>query len=265
VYKETPRDCYGCHKTDYDATQNPNHASSGFPTSCQNCHKASDTSWNRGVFNHDTVFPLVGLHATAPCSACHKNNQYAGTPRNCYGCHKAEYDQTTNPNHLSAGFPTGCESCHKASDTSWNQGIFNHDSYFRLVGLHATAPCSACHKNNQYAGTPRTCYGCHKAEYDQTTDPNHTSAGFPTTCDTCHKPTDTSWNQGTFNHSWFPITTGKHSGYPCSACHKDPGNYRSFTCLSCHTRSETDPKHQNVSGYVYDSNACYSCHPTGSD
>ena len=119
--------------------------------------------------------------------------------------------------------------------------------------------------NNVYKGTPRDCYGCHKTKYDQTTNPNHVAAGFPTTCETCHKATDTSWNQGTFNHTWFPITSGRHSGFQCAQCHTTPSNFTLFSCTTggCHPQSETNGHHNGVPGYVYSSPACYSCHPTG--
>jgi hypothetical protein len=130
--------------------------------------------------------------------------------------------------------------------------------------VHATQPCVACHINNVYAGTPTTCVGCHLAQYQQTTNPNHIAAGFPTTCETCHKATDTSWTQGTFIHTWFPIVSGHHGGHPCSACHTNPNNYLVFSCLvGCHPKGQTDSHHQGRPGYVYDSNACYSCHPNG--
>ena len=30
-------------------------------------------------------------------------------------------------------------------------------------------------------------------------------------------------------------------------------------------QGKMDDEHEDVSGYVYDSNACYDCHPTGSE
>jgi hypothetical protein len=263
-YKGTPRTCYGCHKSDYDATKSPNHAQAGFPTNCENCHRATDPNWHTS-FDHNKFFALVGQHKSLACEACHKNNQYKGTPRECYGCHKADYDNTRDPNHKSAGFPTNCEACHKATDVDWRQAKFDHNQFFVLSGRHAQIPCEACHKNGQYKGTPRDCYGCHRTDYDNTSDPNHRAAGFPTTCENCHKYTDSSWDQGVFNHSAFPITSGRHSGIDCVVCHTNPNNYAVFTCLSggCHPQGETNGHHDDVGGYRYDSNACYNCHPRG--
>ena len=131
------------------------------------------------------------------------------------------------------------------------------------MGRHATTACASCHGNGVYRGTSRDCAGCHLPKYQATTNPNHAAAGFPTTCETCHRATDTSWGQGTFNHTWFPITTGRHAGNPCSACHTSPSNYRVFTCITCHGRAATDKEHQGRNGYRYESAACYSCHPQG--
>ena len=92
-FRNTPMDCYGCHKSDYDQTRNPNHAASGLGTTCESCHQPSAPSWGT-AFNHNSVFPLVGVHATQPCVACHKNNVYQGTPPTCIGCHQSQYNAT---------------------------------------------------------------------------------------------------------------------------------------------------------------------------
>ncbi len=260
-FKNSAPACSSCHQAEYQRTKNPAHAAAGFPLTCDLCHRPSHGTWSQARFNH-SAFPLVGLHATQACSACHVTNVYKGTPRDCYSCHRTAYQNTKNPNHAAAGFPTTCETCHQAASPTWSAS-FNHNSVFPLVGLHATQACSACHVNNVYKGTPRDCYGCHRTAYQNTRNPNHAAAGFPTTCETCHRATDASWAQGTFNHTWFPIASGRHAGNPCSACHTNPANYKVFTCLTCHDRGRTDPDHRNVRGYVYDSQACYSCHPQG--
>jgi len=263
VYKGTPRDCVGCHRTTYDKTTSPNHAAAGYSTACDTCHRAAEGTWTGAAVNHNAFFPLVGNHAVAACATCHVNNRYQGTPRDCVGCHRTNYDRTTSPNHAAAGYATTCDSCHKATDSSWKGATFNHTQYFTLSGLHATASCVACHVNNVYKGTPRECYPCHTTQYQNTTNPNHLAAKFPTTCETCHKATDSVWTQGKFTHSWFPITSGKHAGNACSACHNNPSNYTVFTCLTCHGKAQTDSHHQGRNGYRYESAACYSCHPTG--
>jgi len=255
-----PTTCVSCHQTDYNKTTNPNHAAAGFPTACDTCHKATDSSWNQAVFNHSaTGFTLVGVHATQPCSACHANGQFGPLPTTCVSCHLSQYNGATNPNHVAAGFPTTCDTCHKATDTAWTQGTFNHAATgFALVGVHATQPCSACHANGQFGPLPTTCVSCHLTAYNQTTNPNHAAAGFPTTCDTCHRATDTSWTQATFNHSVFPLS-GIHATTPCASCHIN-GNYTTVptTCIGCHQtdfQNATTPV--NHAGF---STTCTTCH-----
>jgi hypothetical protein len=263
VYKGTPRDCAGCHLADYQKTTNPNHAASGFPTTCEQCHQQTSATWTGAVFNHASVFPLVGLHASQACAACHKNGVYKGTPRDCAGCHLADYQKSTNPNHTAAGFPTTCDQCHQASSSTWASS-FNHNQFYPLLGRHLQQTCSACHKNNVYRGTPTACVACHQTNYNQTTNPNHMAAGFPTTCESCHKASDTAWTQGVFNHTQFPITSGRHSGIACQTCHTTANVFTVFSCTTgCHARTNTDGHHNGVSGYRYDSAACYACHPQG--
>ncbi|MEQ1761144.1 MAG: cytochrome c3 family protein, partial [Vicinamibacterales bacterium] len=176
VYKGTARDCVGCHRDNYTRTTTPNHVAAGFPTTCESCHKATDSNWRGAGFNHSSVFPLVGQHAQQSCASCHTNNVYKGTARDCVGCHRDNYTRTTTPNHAAAGFPTTCESCHKATDSAWRGAGFNHSSVFPLVGQHASQSCASCHTNNVYKGTARDCVGCHRDDYTRTTTPNHASA-----------------------------------------------------------------------------------------
>ena len=243
-------DCYSCHKKDYDATTNPNHIASGFPTDCKQCH--TTTSWQGANFDHNTTaFPLTGAHTSVSCNACHTNG-YSGTPTECYACHKKDYDNTTDPNHAAQGFPTTCAQCH--STTSWQNATFDHSTTgFPLTGAHTSVSCSSCHASG-YTNTSSDCYACHKTNYDNTSNPNHAASNFPTTCTQCHNTT--AWIPSSWNHDsqYFPIYSGTHNGRwnSCSDCHTNPSNYASHTCNAiCHKSDH----HQNED--------CYSCHPTG--
>jgi hypothetical protein len=145
---------------------------------------------------------------------------------------------------------------------------FDHGATaFPLTGAHRTATCSACHADGVYGGKSTDCVSCHQADYAATTDPGHAAAQFPTTCTNCH--TTTSWSGATFDHDapYFPIYSGPHRGRwtSCATCHTSTASYQQFTCLTCHEHNQTamDDKHANRSGYRYDSQACYSCHPRG--
>jgi hypothetical protein len=159
VFRGTPRECVACHLTQYQRTTSPNHASAGFSTACDSCHRPSDPSFTGATFNHASIFALVGRHAQAACTSCHVNNVYRGTARDCVGCHLTQYQRTTSPSHLAAGFPTTCESCHRNSDTSWTQGTFNH-RFPIASGPHRTA-CSSCHQSSASFAT-FTCLTCHE-------------------------------------------------------------------------------------------------------
>ncbi len=258
--------CIGCHRAEFQSAKEPDHTGSGFPTDCTSCH--STISWQGGRFDHARV-------AGTPCTQCHlpdyqattdPDHQAAGIPLECQSCHStlawqpatfdhaavagqactqchmADYQATTDPNHGANGFPLACESCH--STTAWQPASFDHASV---------------------AGTP--CASCHTADYQATTNPVHSSSGFPMTCGDCHGTT--TWLGATFDHDpWFPIYSGRHAGTwnDCSDCHQMQNDFSNFTCLTCHphdNRTETDGHHSGMSGYRYDSQACYSCHPRG--
>ena len=73
---------------------------------------------------------------------------------------------------------------------------------------------------------------------------------------------------GNHDASFFPIYSGKHRGKwaSCSTCHTVQNNFAQFSCFGCHPHSdqnETDNNHQGEPGYIYDSQACYNCHPQG--
>jgi hypothetical protein len=112
--------------------------------------------------------------------------------------------------------------------------------------------------NNNYTSLPLDCYSCHTMQYQQTNNPNHTTAGFPTTCQSCH--TTTAWTGATFNHTWFSITHGNAQGV-CATCHTNSSDYSVFQCTQCHTAAATNPRHNGIRGYVFNSINCYSCHP----
>jgi hypothetical protein len=260
-------DCASCHQADYDRE----HAGSGFPTTCLDCH-ASNT-WSGATVDHVAVsggFDLVGPHATAACTSCHSVPDYAllfPTPsdqNDCVACHQADYDRE----HAGSSFPTTCVDCH-ASNT-WSGATVDHVSIsggFDLLGAHATATCTACHTVPDYGllfPTPtgqNDCVACHQSDYNSA----HGSAGYPTDCAACH--TVSAWQPSTFDHDsqYFPIYSGSHGGRwnSCTDCHLG-GDVSSFTCTTgCHGKNETDGHHGGVQNYVYDDAACLSCHPRG--
>ncbi|MCF8371521.1 MAG: hypothetical protein K9H64_07855 [Bacteroidales bacterium] len=265
-YPNTPTTCIGCHQSDYNSTNDPPHASSQFSTECETCHTTS--AWEPANFDHNQYWTLTGAHVPIAnnCLACHQNG-YPNTPTACVGCHQNDYNTTNDPSHVNAQFSTDCETCHTTS--AWDPSSFNHNQYWTLTGAHVPIAnnCLACHQNG-YPNTPTDCVGCHQSDYNATNDPPHASSQFSTDCAACH--TTSVWDPSTFNHQqYFPIYSGHHNGEwnSCTDCHTTPGNYEAFSCVNCHEhfQAEMDDEHDNVSGYVWESNACYACHPTGSE
>ena len=269
-YNNTPNTCYGCHIDDYVQTINPPHLSAQFPTDCEDCH--TQVAWVPSTFNHNVYYPFTGAHIPIAndCNACHNGN-YNNTPNTCQGCHTPDYISSTNPNHQALGIPMDCAMCHTTAP-DWNPATFPiHNNYYPLLGAHAgiANDCDACHNGN-YNNTPNTCYGCHATEYNQTNDPDHQAAQFPTNCESCH--TQNAWTPSTWDHDsqYFPIFSGKHNNEwdQCIDCHTVAGNYTLFSCIDCHEHDnpvEVGQDHNGVNNYSYNSQACYNCHPNGSD
>jgi len=267
-YATTPAECGNCHLSTYLATSNPVHSEAGFSRRCEDCHSVTAASWSSSVFAHPATFSLSGGHSNLACSRCHGAGKPHAVAATCFSCHEPAYIAAANPSHTAAGFPRTCEDCHTSA--SWRPAKLDHSATrFPLTGAHTRTECVRCHLGGRYAGTPTACSSCHQPDYARTTNPNHQAAGFPITCESCHSTS--AWRPASFDHDgrYFPIYSGKHRGRwsSCSDCHVSPGNYRAFECILCHehsNRTEVDRKHREVTGYAYQSAACYRCHSRGS-
>jgi hypothetical protein len=262
-YQITYSNCYQCHAREYQAQTNPNHVSQNFSHACEPCHTTA--GWTPATFDHTaTRFPLTGKHTTTLCAGCHTNGNYQITYVDCYQCHQTEFQAQTNPNHVSQNFSHACEPCHTTA--GWTPATFDHSTtQFPLTGTHITTQCVACHTNGNYQITFTECYQCHQTDFQRPTNPDHVAPGFSHDCTPCH--TTIAWIPSTFNHDgrYFSIYSGTHQGRwtLCTDCHQNKSNFADFTCTTCHGQATTDSHHTSVSGYVYSSPACYSCHPTG--
>jgi hypothetical protein len=110
--------CADCHLDDYQGTTNPDHQASGFPTTCESCHRT--TRWRDiSGFDHDGLyFPIYsGKHRGrwSDCSDCHTvASNYSSF--SCLGCHPHSDRQETDGHHREVGGYTydsaACYSCH---------------------------------------------------------------------------------------------------------------------------------------------------------
>ena len=261
-YQLSYSSCYQCHQADYEQTTNPGHVALNFDHNCTSCH--STTSWSTQTFDHNTThFILTGTHLTTACLSCHTNDNYQLAYSNCYQCHTADYQRPTNPNHVAGMFGYDCTPCH--TTTAFLPSTFSHvGTGFTLTGKHLLIQCQDCHTGGNYRLTLTDCYQCHQTDYAVPTNPNHVTANFGHDCSPCH--TTSAWIPSTFNHDlqYFKIYSGAHQGNwtLCTDCHTNPADYSLYSCVNCHTHNQTttDQQHTGVSGYTYQSSACYSCH-----
>lgn len=184
-------ECYTCHVPDYEATLAPNmngHASSGFPTTCANCHVTN--GWQPALGLHPRVVVPAqdfgiesGPHANVKCLVCHDLGSPLpatdGANTNCVQCHPDSSSQRSS--HVGAtgtqaggavvayadiayGAPNFCLTCHP------NGLAAKHpDNRFPRSGHHDT-PCGHCHdratpapNNTDAGGKNVNCMfsGCH--------------------------------------------------------------------------------------------------------
>jgi len=231
---------------------------------CNDCHTAA--GWDSVAFDHSrTNFELNGQHRGRKCMDCHDIAHFSAEKNAvCKDCHTDYHKDRLGQD---------CATCHQTN--GWQ--IFvpeqaHQNTTFKLLGRHAALDCASCHRGeleDAYLKTRADCIACHQTEYGATTNPAHREIGFSMQCENCHS--FYSWTPAQFpaHDSYFPISSGTHAGEwrVCADCHTNGADYQVFSCfVGCHEHSEskTRGQHGEVSGFVYDSGACYSCHPSGS-
>jgi len=232
LYRETPSNCYSCHKKD-DAHKGK------LGKKCAQCHQS--TAWPKAKFNHDkTKFPLKGRHKRVSCGSCHAGSRYKNTPKNCISCHSID-DAHTGKNGKK------CQTCHVPA--KWKKLIFNHDrkTKFKLEGRHKKVKCSSCHTGPIYKKKLKTnCVACHRQ------DDIHLGRNG-SKCASCH--TSRKWSSARFDHdkTKFPLR-GKHSKISCELCHEGDVHKEklSTSCYACH---QTSDPHKGQQG-----KHCQYCH-----
>lgn len=166
--------CLGCHRDD-----DVHRGQQG--EDCAACH--TERSWieTRG-FDHDlSRFPLLGLHATVACEACHETHAYADAETDCVACHRQD---DTHEQRLTEA----CATCHNPN--GWPIWRFDHDAdtEFALHGAHEGVECKTCHlapapEKIELAGD---CASCHFS------DDVHRGA-FGRDCGRCHN--ENEWRE----------------------------------------------------------------------
>lgn len=141
--KETPSDCYSCHKQ-IDAHKGD------YGIACELCHNTSD--WKDAKFDH-SGFPLTLGHKGVACLNCHSKGVFDGLSTACVSCHG-------DPGYHAGLFGTTCDQCHttrnwSASYNGPHPGISDEGG----SGVnHGGASCSDCHTSTLHTAT---CGNCH--------------------------------------------------------------------------------------------------------
>ncbi|HHJ12914.1 MAG TPA: cytochrome C [Gammaproteobacteria bacterium] len=150
--EELATDCFSCHQGDDVHREQEG-------KDCARCHVTRGWA-DRVLFDHDlTRFPLLGLHAAAPCEECHLSKQFRGIPRACHECHEDDEHKGTLGN--------ACQSCHNPN--AWTAWRFDHDTQtdFKLDGAHAELACNDCHIKATDGNRPDisdSCNSCHQGD-----------------------------------------------------------------------------------------------------
>ena len=254
-----PGECASCHLDVHEGA---------ITRSCSSCHTTESFQDVDAAVVHAADFPLEGAHLQTSCESCHTDDlggAFRALDTECGTCHMRDYVSSTLVDHQALGFSMTCEECHSTLD--FRDVAFDHFTIsggFELVGRHASIECTTCHRGPggdvPYTATDADdCVACHRSDYDA----EHGGSGFPMDCLACHTPF--TWDGASFDHT-FPIFSGPHAfgrWDSCADCHTVPNDFDTFSCFACHRQTQMDDKHQNQSGYLYDSPTCLSCHPTG--
>lgn len=169
--EKLPLTCSGCHINDDVHKEQEGEQ-------CQHCHQES--GWGENiVFDHDlTRFPLLGLHAVAPCEECHLASTFKDTSLDCVSCHR---DDDTHKSSLGPD----CKQCHNPN--GWPVWIFEHNKHtnFVLEGAHEELQCVDCHNvpANEGVTQSSSCNSCHSQ------DDIH-QGQFGQNCTRCHTTSD---------------------------------------------------------------------------
>ncbi len=255
-YKDTPRDCYSCHKED-DADEDGHKGR--FNRQCEKCHNT--VAWEETTFDHarDTHYRLKGKHESIECKQCHSTTLYMlpKTPSSCVACHRKIDEEKGHKGSLGEK----CESCH--NEQEWKKSSFDHNKNtdYPLLGKHKEARCDACHTTGlkPLAGEktrkklPANCNACHR-KIDN--DKGH-KGKFGEKCETCHDTYE--WKTNYFDHdrSTSYALKGKHRDTKCTACHQGVLYVEKLgsECIACHRKLDNEKGHKGQLG-----TRCNDCH-----
>ncbi len=238
-------------------------------TQCASCHRAElqrdDGSGSCGgrlpdelpdLPQHDAVgrghlqplqtqLPADGMHTFARVRRLPRRRGLRRRTTECFSCHQADFNGTTNPNHVSAGFPTIAQTCHT---TSGGRGPpSTTQTIFPLTGAHTSADCSSCHTGGRLPGDLTRC--AIPATRPTTTGPRIPITSAPGSPTTAAPVTPRQRLAGSHLQPLRSLPADRRltSASDCSTCHSG-GVYQGLTtlCYACHQadyNGTTNPNH----------------------
>jgi hypothetical protein len=253
VYKLATRgaDCSACHATPHGAR---------VARTCTECH--DERSWGNlhapaKRFEHDPArTPLVGAHARASCSGCHRPARGPVPPMaDCVACHADRHGGRAGAR---------CESCHSSSTWKPDGDLVEHQkTRLPLVGSHAVQGCVRCHRDEDaggYRGLDPSCQGCHlKTIAERPPSVSHSGPAFDE-CEECH--TSMGWKPARLEHERFFRLEGAHTRVACVKCHgASKGARIDRTCEGCHARDLARARRVDHRAMgVASASPCVRCH-----
>ncbi|MBF0416957.1 MAG: cytochrome c3 family protein [Magnetococcales bacterium] len=178
------------------------------------------------------------------CFACH-NPLSGATSAKCIACHKV----TDIGLRTTKGVPLAVQK----TKTPFHQKLQNQD-------------CVACHSDHKGVAKYRgrlhfshnlletadraRCQACHAKPSDRL------HAAISGQCTQCHGTE--SWKASAINHDKLFLLDRNHN-VRCTDCHTD-GNYKQYTCYSCHEHSPAKIRHEHVKEGINPFDKCVSCH-----
>lgn len=265
IFQQTNSECISCHSDIHKMTVG---------SDCLRCHDTKNWLVDDIIPIHiENGFPLLGTHYSLQCIDCHttiNELEFKRLGNECINCHTEAY-QMAEPDHIQLGYSKNCTDCHSADGFSWTAQDIDH-SFFPLELAHSNLQCGDCHTSNDFKGLSQDCFSCHENEYTSALNPVHNIQSFQLDCKICHT-LNPNWIPASFalhDTKFFPIYSGNHKNEwnACTDCHISPKNYSIFSCIDCHehnNKKEVDDDHRGVNGYIFQSNACYACHPKGEE
>ena len=131
------------------------------------------------AFNHASVFPLVGVHATQAVPRATRTPSTRARRATASAATRPTTSARTNPNHAAAGFPTTCETVPLGSLGHVVGELRSQPRSSRSSACTSGRRARPATRTTSTAARRRDCVGCHLADYQRTAEPESHGGRFP--------------------------------------------------------------------------------------